>query len=41
MPKCILKENIKMDLYEVGYEGMDWIHLVRDSDQWQTIILMQ
>jgi hypothetical protein len=27
-------ENIKMDLQEVGYGGMDWIELAHDRDRW-------
>jgi hypothetical protein len=32
-PSCTWEDNIKMDLQEVGCEGMDWIDLaqVRDS----------
>jgi hypothetical protein len=26
-------DNIKMDLQEVGFEGMDWSGLVRDRDR--------
>jgi hypothetical protein len=25
--------NIKMGVKEIGYEGMDWIHLAQDSGQ--------
>jgi hypothetical protein len=28
-PRRRWDDNIKMDLQEVGYEGMDWINLVR------------
>jgi hypothetical protein len=31
-PKRRCKDNIKMDLNEIGYEGMDWIHLEQDTD---------
>jgi hypothetical protein len=28
-------DNIKMDLREIGWDGMDWIDLVQDMDQWR------
>jgi hypothetical protein len=27
-----------MDLREVGQEGVDWIHLAQDRDQWQAVL---
>ena len=33
-PKCRWEYNIKMDLQEVGHEGMDWIELAEDTDRW-------
>jgi hypothetical protein len=27
-----------MDLGEIGWKGMDWIHLVQDRDKWQTLV---
>jgi hypothetical protein len=27
-------DNIKMDLREIGWDGMDWIDLAQDMDQW-------
>jgi hypothetical protein len=27
-----------MDLKEIGWEGVDWIHLVRDRDQWLAVV---
>ena len=30
--------NIKMYLTEIGWESLDWIHMVQDWDQWWTIL---
>jgi hypothetical protein len=27
-----------MDLAEKGWEGMDWINLDQDSDQWKVLV---
>jgi len=29
---------MKMDLQEVGWEGMDWIDLAQGRDSWQTLV---
>ena len=34
-PKRTWKDNIKIDLQEVGWEGMDWIDLAHDRDRWR------
>jgi hypothetical protein len=26
--------NIRMDLREIGWKGVEWIHLAQDRDQW-------
>jgi hypothetical protein len=28
------EDNIKMDLHEVGFGGMDWIELAQARDRW-------
>jgi hypothetical protein len=34
IPSCRWKDNIKIDLREIGCSGMDWIDLAQDRDQW-------
>jgi hypothetical protein len=29
------EDNIRMDLREIGREGVDWIHLAQDRNQWR------
>jgi hypothetical protein len=33
-PKRRWVDNNKMGLTEIGWDGMDWIDLVQDRDQW-------
>jgi hypothetical protein len=37
-PRRTWEDNIKMDLQEVGWGGMDWIELARDRDRWQALV---
>jgi len=37
-PRRIWEDNIKMDLQEVGYGGVDWIELAQDSDRWRALV---
>jgi hypothetical protein len=30
--------NIKMDVREIGWGGMDWINLAQDKDQWRALV---
>jgi hypothetical protein len=32
------EDNIRMDLKEMGWEGVDWIHLAQDRDQWLALV---
>jgi hypothetical protein len=34
-PRCRCEDNIKMDLREIGIDGVNWIELAQDSVQWQ------
>jgi hypothetical protein len=36
-PRRRWEDNIKMDLKEVGCEGMDWIELAQDRDRWRAV----
>jgi hypothetical protein len=31
-------DNINMDLREIGWDGMDWIDLAEDRDQWRVLV---
>jgi hypothetical protein len=33
-------DNIKMDLREIGWDGMDWIDLSQNRDQWRALVNM-
>jgi hypothetical protein len=37
-PRRRWEENIKADLQEVGFEGMDWIELAQDIGRWRTLV---
>jgi hypothetical protein len=37
-PRRKWKDNIMMDLQEVGCEGMDWIELAQDRDRWRALV---
>ena len=37
-PRRRWKNNIKMDLQEVGCGGMDWIELAQDRDRWLALV---
>jgi hypothetical protein len=30
--------NIKKDFIEIGWDGMDWIDLAHDTDQWRALV---
>jgi hypothetical protein len=31
-------DNIKMCLREIGWDGMDWIDLAQDREQWRALV---
>jgi hypothetical protein len=34
------EDNIKMDLREVGFGDVDWIHWAQDRDGWRALVNM-
>jgi hypothetical protein len=37
---CRLEDNIRMELREIGWVGMDWNRLAEDRDQWWALVNM-
>jgi hypothetical protein len=31
-------DNIKMDLGEIGWDGVDWNGLAQDKDKWRALV---
>jgi hypothetical protein len=31
--RCRWEDNIRMDIREKGWEGVDWMHMAQDRDQ--------
>jgi len=32
------EENITLDLREIGWEGVDWMHMACDNNQWWALM---
>jgi hypothetical protein len=32
------EDGIKMDLREIGWGGVEWIHLAQDRDRWRAVV---
>jgi hypothetical protein len=37
-PRHRWEDEIKMDLRETGWEGVEWIHLAQDRDRWRAVV---
>jgi hypothetical protein len=37
-PRRRWEDNIKMDLTEIGFGVVDWIHLAQDRDKWWALV---
>jgi hypothetical protein len=38
IPRRRWENDIKMDLREIGWDGMDWVYLAQDMDQWRALV---
>jgi hypothetical protein len=36
--RCRWEDNIKMDLREIAWDGMNWSDLAYDRDQWRALV---
>jgi hypothetical protein len=41
VPRLRWGNNITMNLREIGWKGVDWMHLARDRDQWRFLVNIQ
>jgi hypothetical protein len=39
-PRRRWENNIKMNLREIGWGGLDWIDLAQGKDQWRALVNM-
>jgi hypothetical protein len=37
-PRSKWADNSKIDLREIVWDGVDWIHLAQDRDQWRALL---
>jgi hypothetical protein len=37
-PRRRWEDNIRLDVREIGWGGMDWIDLAWDRDQWRALV---
>jgi hypothetical protein len=37
-PKHSWVDSIKMNLREIGWDGMNWINLAQDREQWKALV---
>jgi hypothetical protein len=40
-PRRRWEADVKIDLREIGWGGMDWIHLAQDRDYWMALMNME
>jgi hypothetical protein len=40
-PRRRWEDNIRMELGEIRWEGVDWIHLALETDEWRALMNME
>jgi hypothetical protein len=35
------EDNITIDLWEIGWENVDWVHLAQDRDKWRAFVNLE
>jgi hypothetical protein len=38
IPRRRWEDNIKMDIREIGFGDVDWIHWAQDKDRWRALV---
>ena len=38
MPRCKWEDDIKVDVKEIGWEGVDWMNLAEDRDKCRPVV---
>jgi len=38
--RCRWEDNIRIDLREIGWKGVDWIHLTQNRNKWWALVNM-
>jgi hypothetical protein len=37
-PRRKWEDNIRMDLREISWDGVDWMRLAQDGDRWRNVV---
>jgi hypothetical protein len=37
-PNCRSEDTFRINLKDIGWEGVDWMHLAQDRDQWRVLV---
>jgi hypothetical protein len=38
IPRLGCVDNIRMDLRDIGWDGMDWVDVAQDREQWMAVV---